>query len=433
MNSNLNIFLKCDISGIQSFIFNVPSTGAARELKSRSIYVGQIADSCLKELKSFFKDEPVKELYNGGGNFYLEIRTCKNGKDIDNKILEIQNLYLKGDIFPYISYINKRDSLINSLNDVNLAVQKAKMHRLISFDLLDSTPIKTPNFNIKDIQGINGQVPNGDFSWIAEQSEGDKKLAALKLDVDNLGSLFIGRTDSDYTILSQELKDFFNNGLLQLIKNNKLENNIYIVFSGGDDCFLIGSWNRVLELAIDLRKKFTDFQNDLKKKIQFDSNNDITFSAGIIIFAPHYPMLQMSEEVEEALNTSKRFEYFENGFRKEKDSVTIFGKTLSWKDFEKAQSLAKKFTDLISNCNESKSLLKIFRLVYPQDKELPKVWRLKYFFTRNVQSKNREILKPIFNEYEQALLFRYLNPKFKTLNPDIYLVATRWAELLLKN
>ena len=43
MGNNLELFLKCDISGIQSFIFNVPSKGAAKALKKRSIYVEDIS------------------------------------------------------------------------------------------------------------------------------------------------------------------------------------------------------------------------------------------------------------------------------------------------------------------------------------------------------------------------------------------------------
>ena len=430
MNKSLDVLLKCDISGIQSFIFNVPSTGAARELKNRSMYVQGIADSCLQEFESFFKDEPVKKLYNGGGNFYLEISTRKREKELQNKIIEIQNLYLKSDIFPYIAFIAKRNNLIDSLNDVNNAVQKAKMQRLLTYDKIDAKPVEVPAIHVKEIKGINGQVPDGDFTWIANQSEGDKKLAALKLDIDNLGTLFMGKTESDYNKLSQEIKDFFDEGLLQLIKDEKLQQYIYVVFSGGDDCFLIGSWNRILEFAIILRKRFADFQKELRKQIRFEDDKEITFSAGIKVFAPHYPMLQMADEVEESLDTSKHHKYIENGVKKEKNSVTIFGKTLSWEEFEKTKALSETFYNLITYRDETKSLLKIFRLVYPNENELPRVWRLKYFLRRNIQVKNRDIIKPIFDDYEQALLFSYLNINSK--NPNIHLVASRWAELLMK-
>lgn len=190
MSKSINLLLKCDLSGIQSFIFNVPSEGAARELKSRSMYVQGIADYCLEELVEFFEEKNTKPLYNGGGNFYLEIETTKSKSEIQSKIAEIQSQYLTGDIFPYVAFVEKRDDIAESLNEVNRSVQKAKLQRPISNDLLDATPISVEPIKLSEIKGINGQVPKGDFSWIAEKSDGDKKLAAIKLDVDNLGFLF---------------------------------------------------------------------------------------------------------------------------------------------------------------------------------------------------------------------------------------------------
>lgn len=424
MDNNFKIFLKCDISGIQSFIFNVPSQGAAKELKRRSIFVEEISKKCLSELKDFFKGDSVEELYNGGGNFYLDISTKKNRKEIDNEVDRIQKPYLESDIFPYISFIEKNSDEIGVLlMDVNRSMQKQKMQRPLSYNLINATPIRVPDFNVNEIKGINGQVPNGDFSYIAEKSDGDKKLAAIKLDVDNLGTLFMGLSKTDYQKFSQAIKDFFDAQLLQLISNLRMREKIYVVFSGGDDCFMIGSWNYILNLALELRDKFSAFQNEIKKEISSLPQNPITFSAGIVVFTPHYPLLQVAEVAESALSTSKLVD--------EKNSITLFGKTLSWDEFKETQTLSNTLADLIENRRESKSLLMVFRSVYPIKKELPKVWRLKYFLRRNIQFSNIDIIKPIFNDYEQALLFRYLNRRSK--NPDIYLVASRWTELLLKS
>lgn len=429
MKNSLDLLLKCDISGIQSFIFNVPSEGAAKELKRRSMFVESIANFCFIELTDFFKEDAV-ELYNGGGNFYLKISTQKSLEQIQNKINELQSQYLTSDIYPFIAFVRQQAILVDSLNDVNIAIQKAKMQRSVSPNLLSARPVNAPIIDTSKIKGINGQVPEGDFTWIAEQSDGDKKIAALKLDVDNLGSLFIGRSELEYKKMSGELKEFFDEKLLNLIISEKMQKNIYVVFSGGDDCFLIGSWNKIFDLAIILRKKFETFQKDLRNQIKFEEDKEITFSAGITVFAPHYPMLQVAEEVEEALSSSKLHKYFIDKETKEKNSVTVFGKTLSWKEFEKAQTLSDTLADLINNREESKSLLMIFRLVFAQENEMPKVWRLKYFLRRNIKKKNEEIIKPIFNEYEKALLFRYL--KIRSKNPDVFLVASRWAELMMK-
>lgn len=303
------------------------------------------------------------------------------------------------------------------------------MKRLLSFDLLDAKPVKVDEVEIKSIKGINGQVPEGDFEWIAKKSDGDSKLAALKLDVDNLGKLFRDRSEEDYKKLSDALKNFFNGKLLQLIWELEMQQNIYVVFSGGDDCFLIGSWNKIFDLSIELRKRFYDFQDELKARIVSLPEDEITFSAGIVVFQPHYPMLQLAYEAEDALSASKRSDY--------KNSITVFDKTLTWNDFENAQKLKNVFVDLINNPDErnreSKSLLQIFRMIYPVNNELPKVWRLKYYLRRNVKGRNAEIIRKIFDDYSQALLkqhFKYMDKERK--NPNIYLVASRWAELLLK-
>lgn len=424
MEKTLEIFLKCDISGIQSFIFNVPSQGAAKEIKRRSMFVEDISKFCFYELEDFFKEDSLRELYNGGGNFYLEISTKKTKQEIESKIEDIQKLYLESDIYPYITYIEKSTNDIGQLlMDVNRAVQKEKMQRRFSTELIDSKPIKLSDDKINEIKGINGQIPNGDFSWIAERAEGDKKLAAIKLDVDNLGSLFMGLSESDYKKLSSEIKYFFDAKLLELIHNMDMKDNIYVVFSGGDDCFMIGSWSHILNLALRLRNEFDIFQKQIRKAISSLPDSEINFSAGIVVFTPHYPMLQVAEEAEDALDASKRTDG--------KNSVSLFGKTLTWDEFVKSQKVQNTLTQLIQEKKESKSLLMIFRTIYPQKNELPKVWRLKYFLRRNIQSANLDEVKTVFKGYELALLFRYLNQEAE--NPDIYLVASRWSELLMKN
>ena len=426
-------FLKCDISDIRSFIFNVPSKGAAMALKKRSVYIRNIADDCLEKVKDFFKNDLIEELYNGGGNFYLEIETNKTGEEIDKKIQEISGEFLKKDIFPYIAYIVKdTENIGDLLNKINRKIRKAKMQRPLSFGLLDAKPEEVEKIDIFKEKSINGQIPKKaenealEFEEIAELSDGDPKLAALKLDVDNLATLFMGRTKKEYKILSESLMDFFDKELLQLIKELKMQQNIYVVFSGGDDCFLIGTWAKVLELAITIREKFTEFQKTLKIKIASLPKDEITFSAGIIVFQPHFPMLQLIQEVEEALSISKR--------TAGKNSVAIFGKSLTWDEFKEAQELSKIFEELINNPDErnreNKSLLQIFRSVYPQKKEMPKIWQLKHYLHRNVKKENEITIKPIFDDYSKSLLHNYVGNKSK--NPDVYLVASRWAGLLLK-
>ncbi|WP_064504715.1 type III-A CRISPR-associated protein Cas10/Csm1, partial [Chlorobium limicola] len=65
------ILIGGDISGIQKFIFNVPSKKAAKTLKARSFYVQLFADVCARKVLDFLRLKSANLLYNGGGRFYI--------------------------------------------------------------------------------------------------------------------------------------------------------------------------------------------------------------------------------------------------------------------------------------------------------------------------------------------------------------------------
>jgi|Deesub1362A_J573_1020465.scaffolds.fasta_scaffold01616_12 CRISPR-associated protein Csm1 len=90
-SKELFILVAGDLSGIQEFVFNIPSKGAAKSLKGRSLYLELltelIAKYFLKEL-----DLPIANLiYCGGGNFYLilPISAKKVLPKLRKKILEV--------------------------------------------------------------------------------------------------------------------------------------------------------------------------------------------------------------------------------------------------------------------------------------------------------------------------------------------------------
>jgi len=71
------ILIGGDISGIQKFIFNVPSKGAAKTLKARSFYVQLFADLCAQKVLDALDLKPANLLYSGGGRFYLLAPKCR--------------------------------------------------------------------------------------------------------------------------------------------------------------------------------------------------------------------------------------------------------------------------------------------------------------------------------------------------------------------
>lgn len=182
------------------------------------------------------------------------------------------------------------------------------------------------------------------FEDIAKKSCGEKILGYFKADVDNMGLIithgFLPRFHCDengedcqicknkfniknikpsisrLSSFSRMLDAFFAGFLQAELKENY--SNFYTVFSGGDDMFIVGPWNEIIDFSVKIRKLFRKFCAD---------NPDITFSAGIGLFKHYEPISFCTREVENALKNSKKI--FD-----EKDKITIFNKTMSWDDLE---------------------------------------------------------------------------------------------------
>ena len=70
--------------------------------------------------------------------------------------------------------------------------------------------------------------------------------------------------------------------------------NAVICYSGGDDLFIVGAWNEIIELAIDIQKKFALY-----------TEGTLTLSAGIGIYRHNYPISVIAEEVADMESMSK--------------------------------------------------------------------------------------------------------------------------------
>jgi CRISPR-associated protein Csm1 len=57
---------------------------------------------------------------------------------------------------------------------------------------------------------------------------------------------------------------------------------IYPVFAGGDDTFLIGSWDKIFEIVPTIHSEFDKAQKEWRNKI-IRKDDDITISAGLIV------------------------------------------------------------------------------------------------------------------------------------------------------
>lgn len=194
--------------------------------------------------------------------------------------------------------------------------------------LLESTRSEEKTMDF--IEQINEGVPKT-FSHIAikarhrdemtEKCCGVEALAVLKADVDNLGMLFgCGLPRKKFTLsrlatVSRQLNNFFVLYLPHLLASNDGYYDIYTVFAGGDDLFLIGPWNRMASLANHLRQRFADY---------VCGNEEVTFSAGITVHKPHVPVDKLADASEMALSEAKGAG---------RNRVSMFGETVTWNEF----------------------------------------------------------------------------------------------------
>lgn len=162
------------------------------------------------------------------------------------------------------------------------------------------------------------------FEEYAQKAEGIERIGILRADVDNLGHAFVAGfenagnhnryvTLSRTAALSRQLSLFFKLHINRILSEEgysiegepKKGRNATICYSGGDDLFIVGVWNEVLELAIDIRRSFARF-----------SQNTLTIGAGIGIYEPKYPISVIAQEVAELEDGSKKMPG--------KDALTLF-------------------------------------------------------------------------------------------------------------
>ncbi len=187
-----------------------------------------------------------------------------------------------------------------------------------------------------------------------KKAYGKAYLGVLKADVDNLGFVFsIGLRDklsiSRFASLSRMLNHFFSVELIKMINTNLEFKDIYVVFSGGDDLFLIGPWTKVFKFAAHLREKFSEYTA---------GNPELTFSAGILVEKSQMPIRALAEKAEHLLEASKDHKEINQSDRvvSLKNAVSVFGHTVSWSYFQVLLKTGDWLKDLFENGNLTTAL-----------------------------------------------------------------------------
>ena len=250
---------------------------------------------------------------------------------------------------------------------------------------------------------------------LVKDSIGIKRLGVLRGDIDNLGKAFVGGFDIEKQTLSKsaafsrKLTQFFKYDINNILKNaeykipyfdsegNEGENRkIAVIYSGGDDVFVVGAWKDILEFGIDL-------YNNLKEYTQ----GTLTISAGLGMYMPKYPISYMAEKTGELEDCSKKLEG--------KNAITLFDKDNSyhWDEFIE-NVMGEKFTIISEFFSKSEdkgksllySLLELFR---NRDKKI-NLARMAYTLARMEPKGNiSEEGKEIYQNFKEKLYDWMLN------------------------
>jgi CRISPR-associated protein Csm1 len=193
----------------------------------------------------------------------------------------------------------------------------------------------------------------------AQESQGINRIGILRADVDNLGHAFVSGFDnpdngnryvtlSRTATLSRQLSLFFKLHINTILANPEYTingnpptpRNVTICYSGGDDIFIVGAWNEIIEAAVDIRRSFEKF-----------TQGTLTLSAGIGVYQPSYPISAIASEVAELEDASKKLvgknavTIFPDGEYHTKEGKQINDATFNWKEFEQ-YVVGEKYTAL---------------------------------------------------------------------------------------
>ena len=278
-----------------------------------------------------------------------------------------------------------------------IASTENRIRNIMSYDCYVKTYVKN-NLHMGDRVEQNLWIGDynykGEFKDLADSAEGIKRIAVLRADVDNLGNTFVNgfkrKNNDSYTtltrsaVLSRQLSLFFK-GYIKKILNNPSERllmsnenlAVNVVYSGGDDVFLVGAWNDVIDAFINLRNAFRKF-----------TQNTLSISGGIGIYSHSFPINVMAQEVAALEECSKQMEG--------KDAVTVFESQNSykWDDFldsvlsDKFSSL-KDFMDC-SDLHGNSFLYNIMDLLRNTDEKI-NIARLIYLLSRLEPPKNASL------------------------------------------
>lgn len=273
------------------------------------------------------------------------------------------------------------------------------------------------------------------------QTEGIDRWGVLRMDVDRLGAIFqegIPATNLSRVVgLSAMLRLFFEGYAPRLaMEMNEAAPNVYLMYAGGDDLFIVGGWSHLPELAWQVRKALVEFAV---------GNPNVTISGGIsLALSKRYPIYQAASDAGKAESMAKRAG---------RNSIAFLGQAVKWEseeepNFIQVRHRVNEIAGWLMKERLNRSFLMRLREIDAEVQQWqrtetaehlarykhgklakqtlylgPWLWHLYYSLTRATDRIKDESTKLSVNRYLRDLM---------PLEIKVLGLETRWAELLTR-
>lgn len=344
-----------------------------------------------------------------------------------------------------------KDLYLYAVNIEDIDMFKGKILRIYSKNNLLENDLAIRLY-LADYSAKNENDEVMTFDDLAKSScktdKGIKRLGVLRLDVDDLGIAFSSGFVSDkdkiednlryatlsrYADLSKDISMFFKVAINKICAGDLTgcvdfeekafnifgiakapKRKVNIIYAGGDDLFLVGAWDEVLEVAIDINRAFKQF-----------TNGKLTLSAGMAMFSPTYPISKMAEIAGLLVQMSKN--------RKDKNSIALFGMETNlkangqleckhiytWADFEmkvckeKMNYLLARLSfdgDKFNKLSVGKSLIyRLMDLIQLADEDKLNIARFAYVLARMQPKQDKDEQKRKVYEDFVSNMYQWIN------------------------
>ncbi len=462
------LFVGGDLSGIQAFLYNITSKKAAVSLKGRSTYLVNYTRKLCDKILALpaVKAGRCEEVYCSGGKFYLiaeDTAAILTAIDAVAKQAE-QELWQehKGQLgltIAYVSFVfaNAEESRVcidgeeggiellwGKISELFTTLKTQKFRTLLTdhyeemFNVLPVggdvkvcavTGIEDPDcVKLEDIYvlpSVKKQIVLGEelrnkehFKTFEEYAK-DSYLGMLRMDVDGMGTrIQKGFKDlKDYRAFSQKLSSFFegeNSELRKIQQKQEYKNDLNIIYAGGDDLFVVGRWNAVLDFAADVHEKF----------INYTKGEGLTISGGMAIVGSKFPIAKAANMSGEAEEAAKKYVCGDA----KKNAICFLGETVSWEQqFFEVRTMKDELCHQINDNGLSRGILQKLILYsdMAQHDQINYLWHAVYYLTRLIGRCSQES-----KAYVQELRDKEIvkgKEHFRLLS-----LAARWAELETK-